>query len=194
MIDKKMPVPRPVTPSNKLSFDSGLGSPNTPSRQGTYAATLTARTGSFSSESELGDITNISRTPKILLKSHRKHALSDVNEVITKVKSLPVCTVHPQRFVRWQQERTKKREDKGKPFRDEEIPSHLPGYLVDLIAGLTVTEREKNLLSTRQLQAALSWGKERDNFRTEQEWRRMAEGSQTWTLLESIGCLAYSRH
>ncbi|CZT24298.1 uncharacterized protein RCC_10019 [Ramularia collo-cygni] len=187
-IEKKALASRPVTP--KLCSDHSLSSPKTPSCQGTYAATLTANS---ERDVTLSDTTNTPRTAKVLFKPHRKGVLTDSSETVEKVDSSAVGDRNPQRFVQWQEEHMKKQEEDLKPFRDERLPSNLPSHLVDLVAGFTVTERAKQRLSDKQLQAALSWGRSRTNLETEKEWRRMADGSQIWTLLESIGCLAYHR-
>lgn len=201
--NKNIVAPRPVTPvepvrPGKNSFDIGLGSPAIPSRQGTYAATLTANTGALPGDSEIAitDATNSPRTPKILLKSHRKGAFSDgsdLQQVTEKLDSLVMGDTSPQRFVRWQEERIEKHAGSSTTFRNREIRSHLPGNVIDLIAGFTVTEREKGLLSAKQLQDALAWGQRRANSVKEKEWRRMPDSSQAWFLLEGIGCLAYQR-
>lgn len=184
---------RPITPT--LSFTQATSTPMTPTRQSTYAATLTGKSGNALSERDmnLSDITNTPRTSKRLFKAQRKGVPTDGSEIVEKASSLVVRDRNPQRFVRWQEDRIRKHEGKLKSFRDCKIRSQLPSHLVDLIAGFTVTSRSRELLSDEQLQAALTWGQRRANFATEKEWWKMADSSQMWTLLESIGCLAYQR-
>lgn len=194
ILDKKEAAPRPVTP--QFLSERAMDSPRSSSRQGTYAATLSAKKDAIHSEQDLtiSDKTNIPRTPKVVLKPQRKCAPSEDIDVLEKVDDdLAVCDRSPHRFVQWQEERIKKQEEDAKPFRDVKVHSHLPRHLMDSIAGFTVTARGERLLSDKQVQAALSWGQRRTNIETEKEWRRMADSSQTWTLLESIGCLAYHR-
>lgn len=192
-----VPVPRPVAPqqlgTSKLSFDKNeLGSAQSPSRQGTYAATLTAKLGTVQGDRD-GNAAKAAKTSKVLFKPHGRQAMICDAETAEDVASLPVLGRGPQRFVRWQEERMKKNEEQAMPVQEGEISSHLPSSLVDLIACFTVSERETQLLSEKQLRAALSWGKQRSNLETEKEWRRMSQSSRTWTLLDTIGCLAYRR-
>lgn len=190
--DKIASAPRSATPSNKPFLNSAMSSPTTPSRQqGSYAASLTSSHVSFSETGiAMSDGTNLSRTPLVqVLKPHRKGA-----EAATKPNSLATRGKDWQRYMDWQEDHIKKREEESKLFRDVKNLSNLPNDLLDFIAGLTVTEREKQLLSEKQLRAALSWGQRRDHFTTEREWLKMADSSQTWTLLENIGCLVYDRY
>lgn len=197
-VDRSAMTSRPATPRRitpKVSLDSDLSSPDTPSRQGTYAATLTTKLGALHCDRDAGPVecTNTPKTPRVLFKSHLKCALNGSGEGYQKVKNPVICDRNPQRFVRWQEERMKKHQEISKPFRNSMTSHPLPVQLVELIAGFTVTEREKQLLTDKQLQEALSWGQRRSNLKTEKSWRTMADSAQTWTLLENIGCLAYNR-
>lgn len=177
--------------------DTAKASPKTFPRQGTYAATLTANTGAAPGEPELAitEVTNSPQTPKMIFKPHRKGAFSDGSDlqaVSQKLHGLVVRDDNPARFVRWQEDHGAN--DAGpEGFRDSAAPFHLPLKLRNQIAIRTVTPREMALLSDKQKKTACAWGQDRNNLKVAETWRKMADSAQAWTLLESIGCLAYQR-
>ncbi|KAF7194602.1 hypothetical protein HII31_04108 [Pseudocercospora fuligena] len=183
--------------SSPVTTTTAKGSPDGFPRQGTYAATLTANTGVAPGEPELAitEVTNSPQTPKMIFKPHRKGAFSDGSDlqaVSQKLNGLIIRDDNPARFVRWQ-------EDHGanncgpEGFRDSAVPSHFPVKVLEKIAALTVAKKDLNLLSKKQIKSACAWGQDRGNFQTAETWRKMADSAQVWTLLESIGCLAYQK-
>ncbi|KAF2171763.1 hypothetical protein M409DRAFT_63356 [Zasmidium cellare ATCC 36951] len=210
---------RPITPlgcandENKRASGSGRGLSvsSTTQKQGSYAATLTANSGATAGEPELviTEVTNSPTTPKLVFKPHRKGAFSeggdgqatthkptsshgsDLHAVTKKLDALVVRDDNPQRFVRWQEKHVSSHG--ASAFRDVDMPSQLPNHLMERIAGFTISERERSLLSEKQFHAAAAWGLNLANVDVEKEWRKEAKSSQIWRLLEGIGCLEYER-
>ena len=201
---KEARTSRPVTPllnkanGQRSSSDGHLSTPNKGRKQGTYAATLTANTGAIAGEPELAitECTNSPTTPKMIFKPHRKEAFSDGGDlqtdvVVEKLDALILRVDSPQSYVTWQEKRIKEAGDKA--FRDIDVPNHLPAKFMQMIAEYTVSERKKELLSEKQREKIVAWAEDPTSKEKRKEWRKMAESSQAWTLLESIGCLAYER-
>ncbi|EME84113.1 uncharacterized protein MYCFIDRAFT_195259 [Pseudocercospora fijiensis CIRAD86] len=183
--------------SSPVTTTTAKGSPNGFPRQGTYAATLTANTGAVPGEPELAitEVTNSPQTPKMIFKPHRKGASSegsDLHAVSQKLNGLIVRDDNPARFVRWQEEHGANQCGPG-GFRDSAVLSHFPAKIIEKIAASSVAKKDQTLLSRKQIRSACAWGQDRGNFQTAETWRKMADSAQVWTLLESIGCLAYQR-
>lgn len=212
---------RPLTPVKGAQDENGRSSAGgrvpicaaITQKQGSYAATLTANTSATAGEPELviTEATNSPTTPKLVFKPHRKGAFSeggdahtstqkstsghgsDLDAVTQKLDALVVRDDNPQRFVRWQEKHMPANTDGPNAFRNSSTPSHLPTKVMERIVELTVTERERGLLSEKQFQTAAAWGLNMANVDVEKEWRKEAKSSQVWRLLEGIGCLEYEK-
>jgi hypothetical protein len=139
----------------------------------------------------------------VLLKPHRKHASSesgDVPAVTRKLEHHRLVRDHdPSRFVHFQEARiacapAATTAAAGVPaFRDHTSVGQLPPGILLRIAELTVTARERAMLSGRQRRRIVDWALDRANFAVRMSWRKLADSAQVWTFLESIECLAYER-
>ena len=149
-------------------------------------------------ELAIKEVTNTtSNAGKKIFKPHRKGAFgegSDVQSVGEMLDNLKVQHISSDRFVQWQRERMSNPVHGGPDgFRDTSIPSHLPSKLIDRILSEVMSETELSVMTQQQKEAAFAWARNRANFDTQSEWRKMADSAQVWTLLECIGCLTYGK-
>lgn len=187
----QLPSPPPSSPTAN-DFDGSDGAKAVFDQfdgRGTYAAKLAASPSKDSGRPTraINEVTNTPKTPRAVLKAHRKGAFSDDSDlsiVAEKLNDLVVRDHNPDRFVRYQQ---------GRKARDQTIRCHLPETVVDYIIGLSMAEREIGLLTVDQRKAVFDWGQRKDTLRLAWDWAKHGQSQNAWMVLGSIGCLAYGQ-